>query len=98
MDARFLHSRKELKSLASIRGASEGKITSYIRYVCAMILQKISEMLASGWTISLAMYMSTRISTLYLDIRILPFACGAIHNYHSLAIPGLAVILENRYF
>ena len=78
---------KELTGLASIMSASEGKITSYIWYVCALNLQKISEMLASGWTFSLAMDMSTRISTSYLDIHIRPFACSAIDNFRLLAIP-----------
>ena len=78
----FLHIPKKLTGLASIESASEGKITSYLRYVYALNLQKISDMLASGWTFYLAMDMSTQISTSYSDIHIRPFACGAIQNFH----------------
>jgi len=78
---------KELTGLASLGSASEGKVTSFVRFVCALNLQKISEMLVSSWTFSLAMDMSTHMSTSYLDIRIRLFTCGTIHNFHLLAIP-----------
>ena len=82
MVARFLHMAKQLTRLALIGSESEGKVTSYIRYFCALNLHKTSKMLASGWTFSMVMDMFTRISILYMNIRIRLFACGAIHNFH----------------
>ena len=87
MASRFLQLTKDLTGLASLGSASEGKVTSLIRFVCAINLQKITEMLDSSWTFSIAMDMSTHISTSYLDIRIRVFVGGKIHNLHLLAIP-----------
>jgi hypothetical protein len=87
MACRFLLLTKEETGLASIGNISVRKVTSFVRFTCAINLQKISEMLASSWTFSIAMDMSTHLSTSYLDIRIRLFSGGAIQNLHLLAIP-----------
>jgi hypothetical protein len=87
MASRIVQMTKDRTGLASIGCVSEGKVTSYIRIACALNLQKLSELLASIWTFSLAMDMSTHLSTSYLDIRIRVFKRGEIYNFHLLAIP-----------
>lgn len=87
MASRILQMTRERTGLASIGFASQCKVTGYVRYVCALNLQKILEALTSTWTFSLAMDMSTHMSASYLDIRIRLFICGAIQNFHLLAIP-----------
>jgi len=47
MASRFLLLTKEETGLASIGSINEAKVTSYVRFACAINLQKISEMLAS---------------------------------------------------
>ena len=87
MASRIVQMTRDRTGLASIGLASEGKVTSYVRIACALNLQKISEVMASAWTFSIAMDMSTHMSTSYLDIRIRLFTGGAVHNFHLLAIP-----------
>ena len=86
--ARVLQLTKERSGLASIGACSDSTISKYARIACAVNLQNISELLEKAWTFSVALDMSTHMSTSYLDIR-LRFhlaACGII-NVHFLAIP-----------
>ena len=78
---------RDRTDLASIGSTSEGKVTNYVRIACAVILQKISGVMLSIWTFSIAMDMSSHMATSCLDIRILLFTGEAIHNFHLLAIP-----------
>ena len=87
MASRILQMTGDRTGLASIGSANEGKVTAYIRIACALNLQKISEVMGSSWTFSLAMDMSTHMETSYLDIRVRLFTGGAIHNFHLIAIP-----------
>ena len=85
--SRILQMTKNRTEMASIGSANQGKVADYIRMVCALNLQKLSDALATTWTFSLAMDMSTHVSTSYLDIRIRLLICGAIQNFHLIAIP-----------
>ena len=87
MASTFLILMKEETGVASNRSASEGKVAGFVCYVCVLNLQKVLEVMASCWTFSLAMDMSTHMSTSYLDIRICLFVGGKIENLHLLAIP-----------
>ena len=89
---------KDHTGLASIGCASEGKVTSYIRIACALNFQKLSKLLASTWTFSLAMDMSTHLSTSYLDIRIRVFKRGEIYNFHLLTIPMVSCHTSKEIF
>ena len=98
MVSQIVQMTKDRMGLASIGCSSEGKVTSYIRIACALNLQKLSELLASSWTFSLAMDMSTHLSTSYLDIRICVFKQGEIYNFHLLAIPMFRCHTGNEIF
>lgn len=87
MASRILAMTKDGTGLASLGSVSEGKATSYARYVCALNLQSLKDLLARVWTFSLAMDMSTHMATSYLDIRIRLHWKGDILNFHVLAIP-----------
>ncbi|CAH0488744.1 unnamed protein product [Peronospora farinosa] len=87
MAFRFLHMTKKQTDLASLGSASKGKVTSYIRYVCASNLQKFLKILASCWTFSRAIHMSTHMSKSYMDIRIRLFFRSENLNFDFLAIP-----------
>ena len=56
--------------MASIGNVSEGKVTAIAQVVCSHSLELISNLLMKCWTFSLAMDMSTHMSTSYLDIQI----------------------------
>ncbi|RMX62092.1 hypothetical protein DD238_006316 [Peronospora effusa] len=83
MAFRFLHMTKKQTDLASLGSSSKGKVTSYIRYVCASNLQKFLKILVSCWTFSRAIHMSTS----YMDIRIRLFVRSENLNIDFLAIP-----------
>ena len=87
MASTFLRLTKEETGVVLIGSATEGKVAGFICYVCALNLQKVLEVMASCWTFSLAMDMSTHMSTSYLDIQICLFIGGKIENLHLLAIP-----------
>lgn len=86
MASYILRMTKERTGLASIGCCSEGKVSSYIRMVCAINLQLMKDLLDRVWTFSIALDMSTHMATSYLDIR-LRFFTTSIVNVHFLAIP-----------
>ena len=55
---------------ASIGNVSEEKVTPMACLVCSHSLEHISNLLMNCWTFSLAMDMSTHMTTSYLDIQI----------------------------
>lgn len=87
MASRIVTMTKERTGLASIGSCSEGAVAKYARFVCALNLQQLKEILAKSWTFSVAMDMSTHMSTSYLDIRIRLHWEDDILNFHVLAIP-----------
>lgn len=87
MASRILAMTKENTGLASLGSVSEGKAASFARFVCALNLQSLKDLLVRVWTFSVAMDMSTHMATSYLDIRIRLHWKGSILNFHLLAIP-----------
>ena len=87
MASRILAMTKESTGLASLGSVSEGKVTAYARFVCALNLQSLSDMVARVWAFSVAMDISTHMATSYLDIRIHLHWNGHILNFHLLASP-----------
>ena len=73
--------------MASIGSVSEGKVTAMAQVVCSHSFELISNLLMKCWIFSLAMDMSTHMSTSYLDIRIRFFYGSTIHNFHLVAVP-----------
>ena len=83
-----LQHTKDRSRLASIGACSDLKISKYAWIACAINLQKVYELLEEAWKFSVALDMSTHISTLYLDIRIrLHLNRNGIVNVHLLAVP-----------
>lgn len=86
--ARIMLATKERTGLAAVGSCSDSTISKYARFACAINMQKISELLACVWTFSVALDMSTHMSSSYLDIRIrLHHSKSGIINLHLLAIP-----------
>jgi hypothetical protein len=86
--ARLLHSTKERTGLAAIGCCTDATVAKYVRFICAINLQIISEMLSKCWTFSVALDMSTHMSTSYLDLRLrVHDNRKGIVNVHFLSIP-----------
>ena len=64
-------------------------VANYARLVCALNLQKLSDILRrdSTWAFALANDASTHYGKSYFDNRVRFHLDGIIHNYHVLAIP-----------
>lgn len=86
MAALIIAMTKEATGLATLGSVYEGKVKEYARFVCALNLQSLRDLLAHVWTFSVAMDMSTHMVTSYLDIRIRLHWKGHILNFHLLAI------------
>ena len=84
---RILESMRTRTGMATIGTCSRHRVSTYTRFTLAMNLQKICELLQNVWAFSLAMDMSTHMSSSYLDIRIRVCWSSKIHNFHLLAIP-----------
>lgn len=78
---------KKITGLATLGSCPSGLPTKYARFACAMNLQKLKQVLATVWTFSIAIDMSTHMSTSYLDIRIRFEHGGRLYNFHVLALP-----------
>lgn len=87
--ARIVRATKEQTGLASIGSINEASVCRYSRFICALSLQKISEMLMSTsvWAFSIALDMSTHQGVSYLDIRIRICWQGEMLNLHLVSIP-----------
>ena len=70
MASQILVMTKESTGLASFGYVYEGKVTAYARFMCALNLQSLRDMLARVWAFSVAMDMSIHMSTSYIGIRI----------------------------
>ena len=79
---------KERTGLAATSSCSDYTIAKYDQFSCAINLLKISKLLDSAWTFLVALGMSTRMGTSYLDILIHLHLnhCGIV-NVHLLALP-----------
>ena len=87
MASQILAMTKQSTGLASLGSVSEGKVTAYARFVSALNLQSMRDMLDLVWAFSVAMDISTHVATSYLDICIRLHWNGHILNFHLLAIP-----------
>lgn len=84
---KFLALFRKYGKTAVVGSLNLRRVTSYVRAVCAINLQKISKILHKVWAFSIALDMSTHQSSAYLDIRIRTYLFGDIRNYHVMAVP-----------
>ena len=84
----MFQSTKERSGIATIVSSIDATIVKYAHIVCAVNLKKVSELLEEVWMFSVAVYMSTHMSTSYLDVcvRLIINRHGII-NLHLLYIP-----------
>lgn len=77
---------KELLGNGSIGSISKGIISCYARFICAMKLQGIVELLWKCWAFSVDIDMARYIAIGYCDIRIRICYKSAIFGLHLLTI------------
>ncbi|KAH9576038.1 hypothetical protein CY35_01G142300 [Sphagnum magellanicum] len=78
---------KEVLGIESIGSCSEGIVSHYVRFICAMNLQCIAELLRQCWAFSVALDMATHMATSYCDVRIRICHKSTVHDFHLLSIP-----------
>lgn len=82
----ILAMRRKSTSLASLWSLPDLNGTPYARFICALNLQSLKDMLAGLWIFSVAMNMSTHMATSYLNIYIRLHCNSNLLNFHLLAI------------
>lgn len=86
--SRLLLATKERTGLAAIGSCTDLHVAKYVRYICAINLQMLSELMMKCWTFSIALDMSTHMSRSYLDIRgRFHIISRGIGNFHFIGIP-----------
>jgi hypothetical protein len=78
---------KEVLGIGSIGSCSEGIVSRCARFICAMTLQCIAELLRQCWAFSVALDMATHMATSYCDVRIRICHKSTMHDFHLLSIP-----------
>ena len=78
---------KEVSGVAEIGTDKDETIIQYARFILILNLQHIRDILEKSWAFSIALDMSTYMSTSYLDIRLRLFWNGEILNLHRIGIP-----------
>jgi hypothetical protein len=78
---------KEVLGIGSIGPCSEWIVSRYARFICAMNLQCIAELLRQCWAFSVALDMATHMATSYCDVRIRICQKSTEHDFHLLSIP-----------
>jgi hypothetical protein len=77
---------KEVLGIGSIGSCSEGILSRYARFICAMNLQCIAELLRQCWAFSVALDTATHMETSYCDVRIRICHKSTVHDFHLLSI------------
>jgi hypothetical protein len=78
---------KEVLGIGSIGSCSQGIVSRYDRFICAMNLQFIAELLRQCWAFSVAIDMVAHMATSYCDVRIRSCHKSTVHDFHLLFIP-----------
>jgi hypothetical protein len=78
---------KGVLGIGSIGSCSEGIVSRYARFICAMNLQCIAELLRLCWAFSVALHMATHMATSYCDFRIRICHKSIVDDFHLLYIP-----------
>lgn len=78
---------KEETGIALYGGCTDVLVSNYAQFICAVSLQKISEILTNVWAFSLAFDVATHQCHSYLDIRVRFCWQGHLENYHLIALP-----------
>ena len=85
--SRQLQVIREETGMAEFGGASDVTVSNYVRIVCAVSLQRLSEILAATWAVSISFDCSTHQTRSYVDIRMRVFLKGGLENFHLIALP-----------
>jgi hypothetical protein len=78
---------KEVIGIGSIGSCSEGIVSRYARFICAMNLQCMAELLRQCWAYSVALDMATHMATSCCNFRIRICHKSTVHDFHLLPIP-----------
>jgi hypothetical protein len=78
---------KEVRGIGSIDSCSEGIVSRYARFICAMNLQCIAELLRQCWAFSVALDMATHMAISYCDVCIRICHKSTVHDFQLLSIP-----------
>jgi len=62
-------------------------VSRYARFIYAMNLQCIAELLRQCWAFSVTLDMATHMATLYYNVRIRICHKSIVHDFHLLSIP-----------
>ena len=73
--------------IRSIRSCSEGIVSHYARFIYAMNMQFIVDLLRKFWAFSTALDMVTHMATAYFNVRIHVCHKSTVHDFHLLSIP-----------
>jgi hypothetical protein len=77
---------KEVLGIGSIGSCSVGIVSRYARFICALNLQCIAELLRQCWAFSVALDMATHMATSTCDVRIRICHKSTVHDFHLLSI------------
>jgi len=78
----------------SLRACSRDEISNFVRAICVVNLQRITNLLRRSWAFSLALDSATHQSTSFLDLRFRVF----IPNYHSIVnLHGCTLPMFDRH-
>jgi hypothetical protein len=83
--SRVIMETKEVLGIGSIGSCSEGIVSRYARFICAINLQCIAELLRQCWAFSVALDMATHMATSYCNVRIRICHKSTVHDFHLLS-------------
>ena len=87
MAASAVQDAKDITGCTQLGHCSEGFVAKYVRIICAVAFQRISDMISDCWAFSIAVDGSCCQSTSYIDIRVRLCVLGKLRNYHLIAVP-----------
>jgi hypothetical protein len=79
--------KKEVLGIGIIGSCSEGIVSCYARFIYAINMLCIAELLRQCWAFSVALNMATHMATSYCDVRIRICHKSTVHDFHLLSIP-----------
>lgn len=78
---------KELLGIATIGSCSEGTVSRYDRFICAINIQRIANLLQKCWAFSVALDMATHLATAYCNSQVRVCHNSTVHDFHLISVP-----------
>ena len=82
-----MQDEKMVTNCVQLGNCNDMIVAKYVRVVCAVAFQNISQLLSKAWAFAIAVDGSDCQTTSYIEVRVRLYSTGRLLNYHLISIP-----------